>query len=130
MRWLTLLLLGAMATPAMAQDADFGRDQYLSMCAGCHGQLAMGDGPMRDLLSIAPTDLTTLAAGNDGVFPTEHVVRRIDGTIDVTAHGGSMPVFGLALTGPSAVITAPDGSEVIAPEVIVDIAAWLETLQE
>ncbi len=118
------------AAPAIAQDADFGGDQYLSLCAGCHGMMAKGDGPMAALLSIAPTDLTQLSAANDGVFPMERVVRHVDGTINITAHGGPMPVFGLALTGPSAAIVAPDGSEVIAPEVIVDIAAWLETIQE
>ena len=40
-----------------------------------------------------------------------------------------MPIFGLVLEGPSDVILAPDGSEIIAPEAIVDIAAWLETVQ-
>jgi hypothetical protein len=33
------------------------------------------------------------------------------------------------LDGPSSVIVAPDGSEVVASEAIVDVAAWLEEVQ-
>ena len=52
------------------------------------------------------------------------VVVRVGGFV------GAMPLFGLILEGPSEAILAPDGSEVIAPEAIVDIAAWLQTVQK
>lgn len=119
-----------LATPALAQDAENGAAHFADYCATCHGTEARGDGPMSSLLTKAAPDLTRLAATNGGAFPTARVVRRIDGTTDVQAHGGPMPLFGLLLQGPSEAILAPDGSEVVAPEAIAHIATWLETIQE
>ena len=58
------------------------------------------------------------------------VVRRIDGETEVLAHGGPMPLFGLVLQGPSGIVVAKDGSEIVTSEAIVDIAAWLEEIQQ
>ena len=85
---------------------------------------------MATLLTVKPADLTMMAALNDGVFPTARVIQRIDGTTEVLAHGGPMPVFGMLMQGPSTGIVAPDGSEVIAAEAIVNIAGWLEGVQK
>ncbi|MGI9390244.1 MAG: c-type cytochrome [Boseongicola sp.] len=115
---------------AEAQDVDRGRDLFLSHCATCHGLAAQGDGPMSGVLSIPPADLTVLAVNNDGAFPAGMVVRRIDGETEVLAHGGPMPLFGLVLQGPSGVVVASDGNEIITSEAIVDIAAWLEEIQQ
>jgi len=84
---------------------------------------------MADVLSVVPSDLTALAASNGGEFPTARVVRRVDGQREVLAHGGPMPLWGMILDGPSAVIVAPDGAEIVAPEAIVDVAAWLAAVQ-
>ena len=46
------------------------------------------------------------------------------------AHGGPMPLFGQILEGRSGVIDAPDGSPIFTTEQIVDIVAWLATIQE
>lgn len=124
------VLIALAAAPAAAQDIEMGREHFQMRCAACHGGAAKGAGPMAPLLTVVPTDLTQIAARHGGDFPTDWVVRRIDGTIDVAAHGGAMPVFGMILKGPSASIVASDGTEVVAPEVIVDITAWLETIQE
>ena len=123
---LTILLL---ATPVFAADVEEGADHFADYCATCHGVEAKGDGPMADLLTVQPADLTQLSARNGGEFPLDRVVRRIDGTMDVAAHGGPMPLFGLLLQGPSEAIMAPDGSEIVAPEAIAMIAAWLQTVQ-
>lgn len=130
MRIPTAIAIAFAAWPALAQDTDEGAAAYAAHCAGCHGIEARGDGPISLLLNVLPADLTGLAARNDGMFPTARVVQRIDGTTEVTAHGDPMPVFGLLLQGPSDVILAPDGREVVAPENIINIAAWLEGLQE
>ena len=124
---LTILLL---ATPVFAGDVEEGAGHFADYCATCHGLEARGDGPMSDLLTIRPSDLTQLSAQNGGTFPLDRVVRRIDGTMDVAAHGGPMPLFGLLLQGPSEAILAPDGSEIVAPEAIAMIATWLQTVQE
>jgi mono/diheme cytochrome c family protein len=122
------LTLGAGA--ATAQDTALGQALYLDHCATCHGTGAEGDGPMTALLRVAPPDLTELAAAEGGVFPLERVVRRIDGRDEVLAHGGPMPVFGMILGGESGLIDAFDGTPVFTTQSVVDIAAWLQTIQK
>ena len=125
--FITFLLAGSASVSA--QDAVRGADVFANHCATCHGITANGDGPMAPVLSPMPTDLTALSAANGGVFPTARIVRRIDGTGEVLSHGGSMPLWGMILDGPSSVIVAKDGTEIIAPEAIVDVTAWLEGVQ-
>lgn len=125
-----LACLAAFATPAVAKDVAIGARLFADHCATCHGTGAKGDGPMAKVLSVQPANLTLLSTRNGGVFPTGQVIRRIDGTTEVMAHGGPMPLFGLILEGPSAAILTPDGSEIIAAEAIVDIAAWLMSVQK
>lgn len=124
------VLFAVIALPAVAQEADEGAAAFLDHCAACHGAAAMGDGPMSTLLTVPPPDLTGLAARNDGSFPLAQVVQRIDGTTEVRAHGGAMPVFGLLMDGPSVALLAEDGSEVIVPEGIAHIATWLQEVQQ
>ena len=132
MKPLAYALLIVLAGSSATADEDAGRGERLfaDHCAVCHGLEARGDGPMTAILSVAPADLTILSNSNDGVFPADRIIRRIDGTTEVLAHGGPMPVFGMLLEGPSDVILAPDGSEIIAAESIVEITAWLQEIQE
>ena len=118
------------AGAAVAQDVERGAEAFADHCAVCHGTGAIGDGPMAPALMFAPSDLTRLSARNDGVFPAARVVRRIDGREEVMAHGGPMPLFGEILGGASGVIDAPDGSPIFTSEEIVDIVAWIATVQE
>lgn len=130
MRAFPILACLVLAGAAHAQDAAEGAAYFADHCATCHGPTGKGDGPMASVLSVRPADLTALSAGNGDVFPTDRVIRRIDGTTEVLAHGGPMPIFGMLLGGPSGIILAPDGSEVVSSEAIVDVAAFLESLQE
>jgi mono/diheme cytochrome c family protein len=98
-KWGRLLLATAlMATTgaAMAADkVDFGKREYDSKCAVCHGRMGKGDGPYRALLSVPPTDLTVLARRNNGVFPFDAVVRSVDGRTELKSHGSEeMPIWG------------------------------------
>lgn len=131
MRLMPLAALAALliVPPALAQDAAIGAQAFRDHCATCHGLSGRGDGPMTSILTIAPPDLTALTQGNGGTFPLDATVRRIDGRDEVIAHGGPMPVFGLILGGDSGVIDAPDGSPVFTTQAVVDIVAWLETIQ-
>lgn len=82
---------------AQAADAakDFGKAQYESNCAVCHGPAGKGDGPFKPFLTVSPTDLTTLAARNGGVFPMDRVYQVIDGREVVRGHGTrDMPIWG------------------------------------
>ena len=128
-RSLAILAALTIGQAALADDPERGARYYSDHCAVCHGETALGDGPMASVLSVRPADLTRLSETNGGDFPTARVVRRIDGTTEIMAHGGPMPLFGLLLQGPSEAVLAPDGSEVVAPEALVDIVTWLETVQ-
>lgn len=89
-------LIGCMGT-AYAQDKkfDFGKREYDSNCASCHGLKGKGDGPLRPFLTKSPADLTTLSKRNAGIYPFHAVYAIIDGRQDVAAHGpGDMPVWG------------------------------------
>ena len=55
------------AASGWAQDA--GKTAYLSSCGPCHGADGKGNGFISAVLKTPPSDLTTLAKRNDGVFP-------------------------------------------------------------
>jgi mono/diheme cytochrome c family protein len=68
---------------------------FRAYCASCHGPGGRGDGPLAEDLRYRPSDLTLIAKRNGGEFPTELVVRIVDGRKRVKGHGGpDMPVWG------------------------------------
>jgi len=122
-------LAAGIAAPAMAQDANAGRDLYMLHCATCHGIEATGHGPMAGVMVIKPTDLTTLQQKADGRFPTERVVRRIDGRDPLVSHGSPMPVYGYFFEGLDTSIKTPAGQPVLTSVPIADLLAYLMALQ-
>ena len=112
------------------QKIDQGMGLYRAWCQSCHGESAKGDGPMADLMTIVPPDLTQLAAANDGVFPVFRVVRQIDGRDPMLAHGGDMPLFGQLFEFPNAAIASESGQPIVTAQPIADVAAWLASVQE
>ena len=78
---LAVLILSS--SPALADVA--GEREYNVACAGCHGESAMGDGPLAGLLNIATPSLLSLTQGNDGSFPFEALLTTIDGRDGVRA---------------------------------------------
>lgn len=126
---LAAILAVGSGLPALAQDADTGAALYRQYCATCHGIAATGQGPMAGALVVRPTDLTALRAGNGGVFPTERVVRRIDGRDPLVSHGSPMPVYGFFFEGRDKAIKAPSGQPILTSEPIVDLLAYLQSLQ-
>lgn len=136
---IALLVLGTLlfVVPSLAEEAktngpadertERGRISYRVHCANCHGDAGDGRGPMAEVMSVEPTDLTRLAARNHGTFPTEEVYRAIDGRQEIVAHGRpGMPVWGLGLQDPG----RDQDQEPIVREQILDLVAYLETLQE
>lgn len=117
------------AFPTLAQDVRTGGELYAQHCATCHGLDAMGDGPMAGVLLIRPTDLTQLQALNGDVFPTERVVRRIDGRDPLVSHGSPMPVYGDFFEGEDAATKTPSGQPILTSQPIIDLLAYLEGLQ-
>lgn len=97
--------LGIVANSAENSVAklDFGKREYESKCAVCHGSSGKGDGPYAGLLGTKIADLTTLSRRNNGVFPFQRVQEIIDGRQSFKAHGPSdMPIWGLDYRGRAA----------------------------
>lgn len=122
-----MFLLFIAALPAAAQDVENGEALYMRYCATCHGIEATGQGPMAGVMIIKPADLTALSA--DGVFPTERVVRRIDGRDPLVSHGSPMPVYGDFFEGDDKATKTPSGQPILTSAPIVDLLSFLETLQ-
>ena len=116
------------AVQVAAQDVDTGAELYQHYCATCHGIDATGHGPMAGILVIQPVGLTKLA-GEDGVFPTARVVARIDGRDPLVSHGSPMPVYGPYFDGQDTSMKTPEGQPILTSQPIVDLIAYLETLQ-
>lgn len=128
---LGLLALAMLAAPALAEDAEKGRETYWRYCSSCHGEDGDGTGPMRAVLTVQPKDLTVLSAENDGVFPLTRVIRRIDGRDPLVSHGSEMPVYGNFFDeGGEATLTAEDGTEIDTSGAVADLIAYLKVLQE
>lgn len=126
-----VILFSLITSTAVAQDASVGAELFADHCAVCHGAEATGNGPMAPVLTIQPTDLTRLAARNDGVFPTARVAKRIDGRDPLVAHGSPMWVFGEFFEGQGrdVALVLPDGARVMVSSPIGDLVAWLGTIQ-
>ncbi len=130
MRWLSLTLMMTLAAPAAAQDAQEGEALYQFYCATCHGTAAVGNGPMSPSLVVRPADLTKLSTRNDGVFPVIRVVMRIDGRDPLVSHGSAMPVYGDFFEGNDVATKAETGQPIMTSQPIVDLLAYLQTLQQ
>ena len=72
-----------------------GQNLYRSYCATCHGASGEGDGPLAEVLTVAPGNLTLISARNNGEFPVERTRKIIDGREKVRGHGtADMPAWG------------------------------------
>ncbi|WP_299612973.1 cytochrome c [uncultured Tateyamaria sp.] len=126
----TLTLICSAPLTAMGQDIETGADLYQRHCATCHGLTAEGDGPMRPALLLQPPSLRDLAARNDGTFPVGRVVSRIDGRDPLVSHGSPMPVYGWYFEGEDTALKAETGQPILTSKPIVDLMAYLESIQE
>jgi len=131
MRRTIFLGLGLIAAgfPGLAQDPEAGAETYATFCAACHGETARGDGPVADLLTVPATDLTRLAELNGGSFPLIEVIYRIDGRAPIKAHGSPMPPFGGMFEGEDATMKTEAGQPVLTSRSIVDLVAYLQSVQ-
>lgn len=95
----SLLAMAVLSSASFAQgQVDLGKRAYEENCASCHGISGKGDGAVRMHLVKAPSNLTTLAKRNGGLFPRERVREMIDGrtTTEIGPHGTrEMPIWGL-----------------------------------
>lgn len=79
---------------AQSQRSDFGKREFETNCASCHGANGKGNGSLGELLRRSPPDLTLLAQKNQGVFPMDRLYEVVDGA-NVPSHGSrDMPIWG------------------------------------
>jgi len=139
-RWIAVpLLAGAMALwaagVAEAQGkgkVDFGKREYDAKCAGCHGPKGKGDGPFKPYLTRTPSDLSTLAKSNKGVFPYQTVYEVVDGRTLVEGHGPrEMPIWGADYLAKSAAeyMDVPYDPELYVRTRIIALVDYLNRLQ-
>ncbi|PWK62660.1 cytochrome c [Roseicyclus mahoneyensis] len=129
--WMQVLAaLMSTSIPALAQDEARGARLFQESCAVCHGAGLRGDGPMAELLVVAPPDLTRISARYGGDFPRAGMAWKIDGRDPILSHGGDMPLFGFVFSEMSQVLTSPGGQTVLTSPEVLDIVAYLESVQE
>jgi mono/diheme cytochrome c family protein len=127
---LAAVVIGVPAA-AFAQHVTIGAIEYRMSCAVCHGEDARGDGPLAQLLTVKPTDLTKLAERNNGRFPTVRVVETIDGRTQVGGHGTrEMPAWGTRYAAEVGRDYGPYGSETVVKTRILELVHYLQTIQE
>ena len=107
-----------------------GETEYAINCASCHGADGKGAGEMAKYLNVAPPDLTTLAADNEGVFPFLKVMHVVDGRTGVRGHGDSMPVWGNAFMSQSDPMPGDFGGLLEVRGRILSLVYFLESIQE
>lgn len=81
--------------PQILAESLAGSDSFQLYCAACHGSGGRGDGPVASALRARPSDLTTLARRNAGIYPSARVLAFVTGTDRPPAHGTmEMPIWG------------------------------------
>ncbi|EPX82004.1 hypothetical protein Salmuc_02369 [Salipiger mucosus DSM 16094] len=100
----------------------------MNACASCHGAEAKGDGPLAEFLTVEVSDLTQIAARNDGVFPLIDVIHIIDGRTGGRPHGDPMPVWGQRFKEAMGE-AGPYASEIVVRGRILSLAYYIESIQ-
>lgn len=128
MRWtgMTALIgtaLCAIVACAPLPKANRAGEDFASLCAGCHG----ADG--KGMPGGKAANLTALSSKNGGSFPRLEVMGKIYG-YTMGRSASNMPEFGQLLEGESIPFDAGDGKITPTPKRLVDLALYLEALQQ
>jgi mono/diheme cytochrome c family protein len=108
-------------SPALSQSN--GQQEFERHCALCHGLDGRGSGPLADAMKLVPTDLTRLAARNNGEFPSNRVADVIRNGGAVLGHGSSaMLAWGNYF--------AEKGQPKVAKERIAELVGYIKSLQQ
>lgn len=100
-----------------------GPSIYKAYCGACHGSDGKGRGPAAETLKYKPSDLTTIARNNQGVFPRTTIEQVLQNGERWKAHGSKeMPTWG-------SIFRAVDGDDKIAYAHIFNLVTYLESIQ-
>lgn len=110
---------------------DAGAKEFQQRCALCHGDNGKGDGPYAFALVFKPSDLTTMLADNDGVFPFIESYLIIDGREIVKSHGPRlMPIWGNRYDTESWSEVEPEYGDTLVRGRILELILYLYSIQE
>ena len=124
---LSFALLVACAPVSMPEPSE-GFAFFAENCAACHGADGRGGVPTDTWLTAQPPDLTVLARGNDGVFPTARALSYIWGDPDQGHLARVMPQFGGRMAD-DLVPVEVDGVLTPTPRALAGVLAYLESVQ-
>lgn len=134
MRIRSMFLVSLTAVPlslgfGVSQALADGEGEFMRSCAVCHGLDGRSNTSFSDLLTVAPPNLTTLTAQNDGVFPMLNVIQMIDGRTGLRGHGSEMPIWGDRYEG-EADMSGQYGAELIVRGRVLELAEYIASIQE
>lgn len=132
-----ILMQGAFGSSLRAEEPETmaariletGHREFLISCAVCHG--LTGDGVMaKNLFTVYPSDLRTLAKKNGGQFPFVRVINVIDGRVEVLGHGEQMmPIWGERFMTEALKDINPYNAESVARSRLLTLTYYLQSIQ-
>jgi len=126
----SLAALAEETKPALSEKLNAshpGYAQYQQYCAVCHGVFADGNGLVVPILTQKPSNLRRLTTRYGAPLPKQKLVRTIDGSEPILAHGSrEMPIWGTRLYE-QVPNPMPDSRQRGA---ILTILDYLESIQE
>jgi len=126
-----LIILCCASSTVTSQDAITGADEFRISCASCHGANGKGDGKMAAILTVKPSDLTSLVKRYDGRFPSKKIYKMIDGREAFYAHGDrDMPVWGIRYLQEHAVRYGSLDGEYVVQQRISKLVEYIRSFQE
>ena len=125
------VILCSTSSTVTSEEVLTGSDEFQISCASCHGIDGKGEGRVASILTVKPTDLTTLAERHGGRFPAMTVYKMIDGRETFYAHGDrDMPVWGIRYLQEHAVRYGNlDGEEAVQQR-ISKLVDHIQSIQE
>jgi mono/diheme cytochrome c family protein len=110
---------------SLVTSATSGQEMYAIYCIGCHGEDGRGIGSYSRDCTVPPADLTQLARGNHGIYPSKRVCQVLRHGTGLPPQGqGYMPIWAPLLKLMNA--DPPGVTEVR----IHSLAEYIETLQD